>query len=238
MQILYKTIVGSKLYGLDTPESDTDFKGFGMPSLSAIIGLNRQEQDESKSLSENTEGTIFSLNKYFHLLIKGNPTIFEIAFADPKFHIIKEPQADNVLDFVANECVTKHLFKPYNAYFRAQRHELNNTCRTGKRLQLVQQYGFDIKFAAHAARLGFQCCEIMQTGTLNPTMIGEEREVCFAIKCGKLTLSRVNDILEELDKKMYTTYKNSKLPEKPDWDKVNDFVIDEYFRHINTEYRN
>lgn len=232
MKILFKTIVGSKLYGLDTPESDTDYRGFGMPDVSAIIGLTRQEQDESKSLDDNTEGTIFSLNKYLHLLMKGNPTVFEIAFANEKFHVESTSEGLSICGFVRTHFVTKHLFKPYSAYFRAQQRELNNTKRTGKRLELVKKYGYDTKFASHAARLGYQCCELMKDGTLNPTLEGVEREICMGIKTGQYSLSRVNDILTTLDKDMYYEYEKSKLPAHPDFDVINDFVITKYFDYL------
>lgn len=232
MKILFKTIVGSKLYGLDTPESDTDYRGFGMPDVNAIIGLTRQEQDESKSLDDNTEGTIFSLNKYLHLLMKGNPTVFEIAFANEKFHQETTVEGLEICRFVRTHFITKHLFKPYSAYFRAQQRELNNTKRVGKRLELVKKYGYDTKFASHAARLGYQCIELMDTGTLNPTLEGVEREICFAIKSGAYPLHRVNDILSILDKDMYSAYNESKLPAHPNFDAINDFCVRKYFDYL------
>ncbi len=232
MKILFKTIVGSKLYGLDTPESDTDYRGFGMPDVSAIIGLRRQEQDETKSLEENSEGTIFSLNKYIHLLMKGNPTVFELAFANEKFHVESTPEGLEICAFVKKHFVTKHLFKPYSAYFRAQQRELNNTKRIGKRLELVKKYGYDCKYASHAARLAYQCCELMRTGTLNPTLEGAEREICMGIKTGAYSLSKVNDLLSILDKDMYYEYEKSLLPTHPDFKSVENFVITKYYDYL------
>lgn len=232
MQILFKTLVGSRLYGLATESSDFDYRGFGIPSRDEILGLNRLEQDETKNLQANEEGTIFSLNKYFHLLMKGNPTVFELAFADQKYHKESIGVGLDITKFVREHFTTKHVFKPYNAYFTAQRHELNNTKRTGKRLDLVKQFGYDVKFASHAVRLGYQCIELMETGSLNPTLQGEQRETCFGIKTGSFSLSQVNDILNHLDKKMYLSYKASNLPEKPDYKVINDFLVQKYAEHI------
>jgi hypothetical protein len=139
------------------------------------------------------------------------------------------------VDFVRGEFVSKHLFKPYNAYFRAQRHELNNTRRTDKRAELVAEFGYDIKFASHAARLGYQCIELMTSGTLCPTLQGNERDICFGIKTGKFSLSSTNDILEGLDKKMYQAYKESPLKSSPDFSKVNDFITQKYYNYIKGE---
>ena len=37
MDLLFKTKFGSHLYGLDTPNSDTDYKGIYMPTLSQLL---------------------------------------------------------------------------------------------------------------------------------------------------------------------------------------------------------
>jgi len=235
MEISYKTIVGSNLYGLNTSTSDTDFKGFGLPDVDAIIGLKRQEQDESKSLEKNEEGTIFSLNKFIHLSMKGNPTVFEVSFADPKFHIIQTDLGKRVCDFVKNNLVTKHVFAAYSAYFRAQQRDSFSQNRTGDRIEFIQKYGFDIKSASHAIRLGKQCVQIMQTGTLNPTLTPEEREEPLRCKLGQMSATEAKNIMTDLDKKMYDVYKLSELPEKPDFEAVNKFMIDIYYKHIKTE---
>lgn len=235
MIIYFKTIVGSKLYGLDTPQSDTDYKGFGMPDLDKIIGLKRQETDVSKNLSENSEEALYSVNKYLHVLMKGNPTVFEIAFADDRFHQILTTTGEDILYFVRTNMVTKHLFKPYSAYFKAQQSDVVRLRTQGNRLDIIKQYGYDVKAASHTARIGYQCIELMETGDLNPTLQGKQREVCYDIKLGGYSLIQVNELINDIDLKMYEAYKKSILPEVPNYNKTNDFCIKIYKEYINKE---
>lgn len=235
MKILFKTIVGSNLYGLARPDSDIDYRGFGMPGVSEIIGLKRQEQDESKSLAFNTEGTIYSFNKYMWLLMKGNPTVLEIAFADKQFHIEQDQLGKEVCDFVRKHMISQHVTIPYFAYFKAQRHELNHTKRTGKRFELVQTYGYDTKFASHAVRLGYQYVDIATTGMFNPTLQGYQQKECFAIKSGAITLADVNKILDEVYDKMVYARDNSKIKLEVNRDVVDKFMVDVYYNFLKSE---
>ncbi len=235
MKVLFRTIVGSNLYGLARPDSDIDYRGFGMPGVSEIIGLKRQEQDESKSIAENTEGTVYSFNKYMWLLMKGNPTVLEIAFADKQFHIEQDPLGKEVCEFVQKHMISQHVTIPYFAYFKAQRHELNHTKRVGKRFDLVQKYGYDTKFASHAVRLGYQYIDIATKGMFNPTLQGHQQQQCFAIKSGLLTLTEVNDILNDVDLKMNNARENTKIKLEVDREVVDKFMVDIYYNFLKSE---
>jgi len=216
MNILFQTLVGSKLYNLDTKSSDTDYKGFGFPSNEALLGLKHEEQVEYKNEREKVEGTIYSLEKYFRLCLAGNPSILDVAFADKKFVLATTKVGEEVNDFIRKNVITKSLFNPYFGYFKAQVRELNESKKTGVRAVLVEKYGYDTKFASHAVRLALQFSEIMRTGWLKPTLTGLEQEMCFDIKSGKYKLEEVNSLFKVLEHTMINSYENAKLPEAPD----------------------
>lgn len=230
MKVLFKTIVGSNLYGLNTPTSDVDFRGFGFPDVDEMIGLRKCEQEENKNLDE--EGTIYALTKYFHLLIKGNPTILEVAFADRKFHQVSTVEGREICEFVKAHFLTKHLFKPFNAYFLAMQRDINKLKTSGDRLELIKKFGYDTKAASHCVRLGYQCYDIMKQGHFNPTLQGQQQENCFAIKQGKWTLSAVNSLIEIINHDMYEAYVDSNLPKAPDFSLVNQFLVDKCFKYL------
>ena len=56
MKILAKCIHGSKLYGLDGPDSDTDYKAIFQSDLRDLI-LMRAAKNETKKISEDVEYT-------------------------------------------------------------------------------------------------------------------------------------------------------------------------------------
>lgn len=104
--------------------------------------------------------------------------------------------------------------------------------REGKRQVLIDKYGYDTKFAAHAYRLAIQGNHCMKYGEISPTLSTGPRTMALMIRAGELKKEEVIKLLETIDKKMYGAYTRSKLPEKPDFNKINDWLTDihiEYF---------
>lgn len=73
MQTLAKTIHGSRLYGLDGPDSDFDFKGIHLPSMEdCILGRACHHQNNSSGEgSGKTEWESFSLQEFLKLAARG-----------------------------------------------------------------------------------------------------------------------------------------------------------------------
>ena len=64
--LIYKTIVGSKLYGTFTEDSDTDYIGVFVPDKDYVLGIKRCEQVEDKtnpssSVKANTKADVDSV---------------------------------------------------------------------------------------------------------------------------------------------------------------------------------
>ena len=72
MEIIYKAIVGSKMHGLDTPESDEDVRIVYKKPLRLII--SPFANDSSPSPKEES----FELRHFAKLLTSGNPTVYEV----------------------------------------------------------------------------------------------------------------------------------------------------------------
>lgn len=78
MRTLVKLIHGSKLYGLDTPDSDTDYKGVFLPSLEDIVQYSVSHEirhstgnSSSKNTSEDVDLVMFSLQKFIKMACDG-----------------------------------------------------------------------------------------------------------------------------------------------------------------------
>lgn len=78
--LIYRVICGSHSYGLNTPESDVDYKGITIPPKEYFYGLKTFEQQE-----RGPDETIYSLHKFVRLAFDMNPNIIEILFTDPQF---------------------------------------------------------------------------------------------------------------------------------------------------------
>lgn len=72
--ILLECISGSKAYGLDTPESDTDIKGIFFLPKEAFFGLYYIDQVSN----ESNDIIYYELGRFIELLSKNNPNILEL----------------------------------------------------------------------------------------------------------------------------------------------------------------
>ena len=107
-KIVYVTKYGSKLYGTDSPNSDTDYKGIFIPNKKSVLLKYDMEHYNFNSNDNNTKNgkddidlQLFSIYKWFSLLKKGETGAMDILFSlfqektqvynDPSFtQIIKE----------------------------------------------------------------------------------------------------------------------------------------------------
>ncbi len=85
-KVLYLTKYGSKLYGTDNKNSDTDYKGIFIPSVNDVLLKKDKEHWTSKASNvKNTKDDVdiqlFSLHKFFQLLKKGETGALDLLFS-------------------------------------------------------------------------------------------------------------------------------------------------------------
>ena len=111
--IVQECISGSKVYGLDTPTSDTDVKGVFVLPAKHFYGLADYPQ-----VSDATNDVVFyELGRYIELLLANNPSMLELA-ATPERHVLQQHelmQQVQVSDFVSLQCA-----KTFGGYATSQ----------------------------------------------------------------------------------------------------------------------
>jgi hypothetical protein len=87
-KILYITKYGSKLFGTDNPQSDTDYKGIFVPTKRDVLLKRDLEhytyssgESHSKNSKEDIDLQLYSLYKWFHLLKKGETGAIDLLFS-------------------------------------------------------------------------------------------------------------------------------------------------------------
>ena len=239
MKPIYVSIVGSRLYGINHAESDVDIKGIGFGELDEYCGLKTKEQDDysnGKEGKDSYNGTIYEVRRCLKLLLTGNPTVIEPFFADPKYILHTTKLGEHIAKFVRENIISKHFFKPYFYYHRDQIKEFTNSNREGKRKELFEKYGFDGKFAGHAYRLAKQCVMLMKTGKLNPTIVGEDKEIIMKMRNYEYTKEECLSFLNNNVNEMNEAFASSTIPETVDREKVNTFVSDVVLSYLHRIY--
>lgn len=85
MELLFKGLFGSHLYGLDTPESDKDYKGIYLPEPKDIVlgraqrTINRSTgNDSSKNTKNDVDFEVFSLQEFVKLACQGQTVAIDM----------------------------------------------------------------------------------------------------------------------------------------------------------------
>ncbi len=90
--LLLQCISGSKAYGLNTPQSDTDIRGIFYLSRSEFYGLSYTDQVANPS----NDIVYYEVKKYIELLSRNNPNILELLNTPPDCILYRHPILDLV----------------------------------------------------------------------------------------------------------------------------------------------
>jgi hypothetical protein len=140
-KIIYQVESGSKLYGTTMPESDVDYSSVFMPTAYDLFSLQKCDyiDDSTKSSSEDRRNTAedvdnqkFSLKRYMHLVLHGNPNLLEILFC--KNPIIEDPIFTPVKEN-AHRFIAKHVYKSFTGFAIAQKKKLQYKALRFKQLE-------------------------------------------------------------------------------------------------------
>ena len=88
---LLEVISGSRAYGTDTPESDTDLKGVFVQPLDGFFGLERVEQINNAS----NDIAFYEVGRFAELLAKNNPNLLEMLFTPADCVVFRHPLMDH-----------------------------------------------------------------------------------------------------------------------------------------------
>lgn len=181
MKTICRIVAGSRLYGLDAPESDTDTRGVFLNTAAGdILGLSRR--DNFKVAGEDT--LLLEFRHYMGHLRKSNTSSIELLFADG-FEVLTDEFGrvrDNRLSFIDSD----RFYSSLIGYIHNER-RLANGERTGelggKRKAQLDRHGFSPKNFSHLLRLA-HCGEVFfRTSSYPVSLRGDPaRDLIFSVK--------------------------------------------------------
>lgn len=128
--------------------------------------------------------------------------------------------------------VSGHLF-PLNANLNTTHDSIRKSLASyGTRAQnAAEDNGADYKALSHALRVAYQAEELLQNGEIRFPLPGMYLDQVRAIKF-KVTAMSYEEIVALIEERIQgiedTWLPNSKLPEKPDVDWINKFILTQY----------
>lgn len=233
--LVLRTEVGSTAHGTGLPGKE-DYDEMGVMALpwQRTIGLpvlpDRAETltyrpgraEGERSEPGDYDLVVHSARKFARLAASGNPSVLMTLFGPLRY---STPLGDALRsDEMTAAFWHQGARQRFLGYLRAQRERFEGV-RGGKhtnRPELVEQFGFDTKYAMHMLRLGYQGIEYMETGRLVLPIPGERGDKLRAIRRGEFTAAEVSDEANAVEARLSTM--PSDAPESPDIDTINDWL--------------
>lgn len=238
--LIIRSLVGSTIHGLQLEGTDDrDEMGVYIEPPDYVIGLNHFETWVSRTKPEGVRSeagdldfVVHSLRKFARLALKGNPTVLLLLFVKPEDLLLRTPLGDELQE-LAPAFVSRQAGKAFLGYLTAQKQRLlgeRGQLRV-HRPELVDEHGYDTKYAMHMLRLGYQGRELLETGRLSLPMREHERQRVYSVRCGEVPFNDVLTEIGELERELEDLLETSPLPPEPDRTAVDDFLVRAYRQH-------
>ena len=208
--VIYRCVVGSRAFGLDNENSDTDLRGIYLPPAElhwSLYGIPEQIENDV------TQECYWELQKFMILALKANPNILECLYTP----MVQKatPLAEELL---ANKemFLSQLVYQTYNGYVMSQFKKMEQDIRSKGEVRL--------KHAMHLIRLLLSGITVLKYGFV-PVKVEEYRSELLAIRNGEMAWQEVNRWRLDLHQQFDLAKTNSSLPERPDYEQANNFLI-------------
>ncbi len=223
-------LTGSYAYGTNVETSDRDYKGVCIPPIDYYLGLNSfNEYNTSggknfKNTKDDVDVNIIHINKFVKDAMQGVPNNIEILFVREEDYL-KVKDLGKILIDNRHLFLSKQIKNKFGGYAYSQIQKLKNKKSNGTgRQDLFEKYGYDSKFFSHAIRLLTSAIEILETGDFSTYRPNRE----FLIDCrnGKYDFNEAIALVEHYDDQLKVAVEKSELPKTPDYNKINELLIE------------
>lgn len=210
--VIYRCQVGSKAFGLASEDSDDDLRGIYLPPARLHWSLRRLP--EQLELNDgNRDEVYWELEKFLRLALKANPNVLETLWTPM---VLDADETAHELRQMRRAFLSKHLYKTYSGYVLSQFRRMANA--------YAKKGLYKAKHAMHLIRLLHSGIAALQTGEIRVD-VGEHREELLEIKAGSHSFDEVKQRALDLDGRFQEAFERTRLPDQPDFARVDRFLI-------------
>lgn len=209
-RVIYRCVVGSRAFGLDTDDSDTDRRGIYLPPAElhwSLYGIPEQLENDA------TQEAYWELQKFLIMALKANPNILECLYTPLVEHAT--PLAQEVLA-MRQSFLSQLVYQTFNGYVMSQFKKIQTDLRNQQRAKP--------KHVMHLIRLLLSGIHVLREGDV-AVDVGEYRDRLLAIKSEEMKWEEVEVWRRELHKEFDNALRNTKLPERPNYERANAFLV-------------
>ncbi len=209
-RVIYRCVIGSRAYGLSDDQSDTDRRGIYLPPAElhwSLYGVPEQLENEE------TQEAYWELQKFIVLALKANPNVLECLYSP----IVEfaTPLAQDLLA-IREAFLSKLVFQTYSGYVASQFKKMQTDIRN--------QGSVKWKHVMHLIRLLISGIDVLREGKVT-VEVGQQREPLLKIKRGEVPFAEADAWRKRLQVEFEQAFQQTTLPDRPDYEQVNAFLI-------------
>lgn len=208
--IIYRCVVGSRAYGLDTDDSDIDRRGIYLAPADlqwSLHGAPEQFEDNA------SQSCYWELQKFLIMALKANPNILECLWS-PMVEKVTPLGAELIA--MRGAFLSQMIFQTFNGYAMSQFKKIEQDIRNHGEVRW--------KHAMHLLRLLLTGAATLRTGNV-PVRVEAHRDRLLAVKRGELPWAEVDTWRKELHRDFESALAETTLPERPDYAGANRFLM-------------
>jgi predicted nucleotidyltransferase len=211
--VILRVAAGSRAFGLAVEESDDDRRGVYLPPAELTWSLFKPpEQIEYRR--DGVEEVCWELEKYLMLALQANPNILETLWSPT---VLFADEMGQALRGLRTTFLSRHLYKTYSGYVLSQFKLMERNFR--------RKGEYRAKHAMHLIRLLYSGIHALREGDILVD-VGPHREALLAVRRGELSFEEVRNRALALDREFQGAFAGTQLPERPDYARVNRFLIE------------
>ena len=238
----YEVVLGSIAYGVSDDRSDLDVYGFCVPPRDEvfphlrgeIVGFDRarkrfeqlqqhhvHDPSAAGGKGQTYDFTIYSIVKFFRMCADSNPNIVDCLFA-PRRCVLYTTAVGELVREKRRLFLHRGAWQRFKGYAYQQMHKIRIKKPEGKRREMVEKFGYDVKFGYHIVRL---LGEVEQILTEHDLDLERNREQLKAIRRGEWSLERLEGWFADKERQLEDIAARSTLPDTADHDAIKSLLL-------------
>jgi predicted nucleotidyltransferase len=208
--VIYRCVIGSRAYGLDGSDSDTDRRGIYLPPADlhwSLYGVPEQLENEP------AQEVYWEIQKFFMLALKANPNVLECLYTPLVEYAT--PLAEEMLA-MRDAFLSKLVYQTFNGYVSSQFKKLQADLRNQGQVKW--------KHVMHLIRLLLSGIHTLREGRMQ-VQVGAHRQRLLALKRGEFDLEAVETWRLQLHRELEAAYQATPLPAFPDYQRANALLL-------------
>jgi hypothetical protein len=219
-RVMYRCVIGSQAYGLADVGSDVDRRGIYLPTADlhwSLYGVPEQLENDV------TQEAYWELQKFLVLALKANPNVLECLYTP----LVEKatPLAEELLS-LKTIFLSRMVYQTYNGYVMSQFKKMQADLRNHGQVKW--------KHVMHLIRLLLSGIGVLRDGFV-PVKVDAYRDRLLAIRRGEVPWHDVENWRLSLHQEFNAAFEATKLPERPDYERANAFLISARRRALSEE---